>query len=172
MSETAVIVEGRPANDIVQNNKRLRHSEIMDSASSISSGLSTNQSKTSLSSGEQLFDQSHLKPGKHASLLSYSQTLNMYRENAKKTNNPDIQCDFCLFLIEAGNQLGQQNEYYSEAEKQLKQLAVKGHPHAQYHLAKLYTNGVFNNKKTGKPEKAFSLYVQASKRDHMDATYE
>lgn len=173
----------RPANDIVLNHKtQQHHSGLIDSGSSFSSSgpslvLSNNQSKSSLSStlSEQLFDQSHLKPGKRASLLSYSQTLNMYRENLKKTNNPEVQCNFALFLIEAGNQLGQQDkhDYYSEAEKLLKQLAFKGHPHAQYQLAKLYASGVFS-KKNGKPEyqKAFSLYVQASKRDHMDATFE
>lgn len=57
-----------------------------------------------------LLDHSHLKPGDNASLLSYSQTINMYRENAKKSNNVDIQCDFAIFLVEAAKRIEQQQE--------------------------------------------------------------
>ncbi|KAI7903081.1 uncharacterized protein BX663DRAFT_569157 [Cokeromyces recurvatus] len=52
-----------------------------------------------------LFDHSHLKPGDKASLLSYPKTIDMYRENVKKTNDMDIQCDFAIFLVEAAKRL-------------------------------------------------------------------
>lgn len=48
-----------------------------------------------------LLDQSHLKPGHKASLLSHSQTLELYRQNAKKTNDPDLQFEFAAFMVEA-----------------------------------------------------------------------
>ncbi|KAI8335019.1 hypothetical protein BC941DRAFT_431008 [Chlamydoabsidia padenii] len=54
---------------------------------------------------EQLLDHSHLKPGGNASLLSYATTINMYRTNAKKTNDVEIQCDFAIFLVEAAKRL-------------------------------------------------------------------
>lgn len=98
----------------------------------------------------------------------------MYRENAQKTNNPDIQCDFAIFMIEAAKQLPDNDtskiQYLSEAEKLLKQLSLKGHAGAQYNLAKLFESGSLSKK--GKPEldKAFSLYVQASKHLHVDAS--
>jgi TPR repeat protein len=111
---------------------------------------------------------SHLKPGKDASLLSYAQTINMYRENAKKTNNPDIECDFAIFLIQMANK-EQNKDYLLEAEKTLKQLSIKGHANAQYQLGNLFAEGALSKK--GKPEldKAFSLFVQASKHFHADA---
>ncbi|KAI7901627.1 uncharacterized protein BX663DRAFT_513471 [Cokeromyces recurvatus] len=135
-----------------------------------------NSSRTSVTSAfsEQLLDHSHLKPGRDASLLSYPQTINMYRENAKKTNNPNIQCEFANFIIEAAKQLPNDDVnrqgYLIEAEKLLKQLAVKGFAEAQYSLGKLYEAGLLNKK--GKPEldKAFPLYVQASKHLHADAS--
>ncbi|KAL9553927.1 hypothetical protein MBANPS3_003043 [Mucor bainieri] len=144
--------------------------------SSSSSTSNNNQNRHSVTStqSEQLLNHSHLKPGRDASLLSYAQTINMYRENAKKTNNPDIQCDFAIFMIEAAKQLpdddASKNQYLSEAEKLLKQLSLKGHAGAQYNLAKLFESGSLSKK--GKPEldKAFSLYVQASKHFHVDAS--
>ena len=130
-------------------------------------------SVTSIQS-EQLLNHSHLKPGRDASLLSYAQTINMYRENAKKTNNPDIQCDFAIFMVEAAKQLpdndASKNQYLSEAEKLLKQLSLKGHAGAQYNLAKLFESGLLNKKSKPELDKAFSLYVQASKHFHVDAS--
>lgn len=146
---------------------------VRSSSSSTSNNQNRHNSVTSNQS-EQLLNHSHLKPGRDASLLSYAQTINMYRENAKKTNNPDIQCDFAIFMIEAAKQLpdndASKNQYLSEAEKLLKQLSLKGHAGAQYNLAKLLESGSLNKK--GKPEldKAFSLYVQASKHFHVDAS--
>ncbi|KAG2234381.1 hypothetical protein BDF21DRAFT_494108 [Thamnidium elegans] len=118
----------------------------------------------SLKHVDQFLDHSHLKPGKDASLLSYSQTIAMYRDSVKRTHNPDLQCDFAVFMIETNKQ-----EFISEAEKILKQLSIKGHAGAQYQLGLLSTTGVTSKK--GKPEldKAFSLFVQASKHLHADA---
>jgi TPR repeat protein len=118
-------------------------------------------------------DHSHLKPGQNASLLSYAQTINMYRENAKKTNNPDIQCELAKFIIDAATRKAEgeaQDEYLAEAEKLLKQLSIKGHADAQYELGKLFAAGLLH-KKGRKPEleKAFALFVQASKHFHADA---
>ncbi|KAL0141813.1 hypothetical protein V8B55DRAFT_1492358 [Mucor lusitanicus] len=140
-------------------------------------------------SSDQLLDHSHLKPGQNASLLSYSKTINMYRENAKKTNNMEIQCDFAIFLVEAAKRLQQkeigqqrqpdeqqqqqqqQHAYLMEAEKLLKQVAVRGHSESQYYLANMYAAGLLN--KTGKPDfdKSFPLFVQSAKHHHPDAAY-
>lgn len=35
-----------------------------------------------------------------ASLLSHDKTLELYRLNAKKTNDPDIQYEFCVFVMD------------------------------------------------------------------------
>jgi hypothetical protein len=128
---------------------------------------------------DQLLDHSHLKPGQNASLLSYSKTINMYRDNVKKTNNMEVQCDFAIFLVEAAKRLQLQKEdnpieqhaYILEAEKLLKQVATRGHSESQYYLANMYAAGLLN--KTGKPDfdKSFPLFVQSAKHHHPDAAY-
>lgn len=154
---------------------------------------SSQNSLQSTTVSDQLLDHSHLKPGENASLLSYSKTINMYRENAKKTNNMDIQCDFAIFLVEAAKRLGQKNggntldhddnnnndnsdteqqqAYLLEAEKLLKQVSMRGHSESQYYLANMYAAGLLN--KTGKPDfdKSFPLFVQSAKHHHPDAAY-
>lgn len=126
-------------------------------------------------SNDQLLDHSHLKPGSKASLLSYSQTINMYRENAKKTNNPDIQCDFAVFMVEAAKPIVDNDtarwEYLNEAEKLLKQLAARGHAESQYYLGNLYASALLSRKSKNEFEKAFPLFVQATKHHHPDAAY-
>lgn len=124
---------------------------------------------------DQLLDHSHLKPGSNASLLSYAQTINMYRENAKKTNNPDIQCDFAIFMVEAAKSLVAEEdtrwEYLGEAEKLLKQLASRGHAESQYYLGNLYASGLLSRKGKNEFDKAFPYFVQATKHHHPDAAY-
>lgn len=126
-------------------------------------------------SGDQLLDHSHLKPGANASLLSYNQTINMYRENAKKTNSPDIQCDFAIFLVEAAKPVTDDDttrwEYLTEAEKLLRQLASRGHAESQYYLGNLYASGLLSKKGKNEFDKAFPLFVQATKHHHADAAY-
>ncbi|KAF7721016.1 hypothetical protein EC973_005555 [Apophysomyces ossiformis] len=133
------------------------------------------QSVMSMSTNDQLLDHSHLKPGSKASLLSYTQTINMYRENAKKTNSPDIQCDFAIFMVEAAKPIKDDDttrwEYLAEAEKLLKQLAARGHAESQYYLGNLYASGLLSRKGKNEFDKAFPLFVQASKHHHADAAY-
>lgn len=126
--------------------------------------------------GDPLLDHSHLKPGHKASLLSYNQTINMYRSNAKKTNSPDVQCDFAIFMVEAAKPLGPEDdetkwEYLAEAEKLLKQLASRGHAESQYYLGNLYASGLLSRKGRNEFDKAFPLFVQATKHHHADAAY-
>ncbi|KAI9487928.1 hypothetical protein BDB00DRAFT_851079 [Zychaea mexicana] len=66
---------------------------------------------------DQLLDHSHLKPGVNAELLSYNKTINMYRENAKKTNNLDIQCDFAMFLVEAAKRIEVPEDEFDDNEE-------------------------------------------------------
>ncbi|KAI9321540.1 hypothetical protein BX666DRAFT_1850101 [Dichotomocladium elegans] len=124
---------------------------------------------------DQLLDHSHLKPGVRASLLSYPQTINMYRQNAKKTNNNDIQCDFAIFMVEAAKPLENTDttrwEYLGEAEKLLRQLAARGHAESQYYLGNLYAASLLNKKAKNEYDKAFPLFVQASKHHHADASF-
>lgn len=52
-----------------------------------------------------LMDQSHLKPGARASLLSHAKTLELYRANVKKTNEPDVIYEFAIFMLDTAKEL-------------------------------------------------------------------
>lgn len=116
----------------------------------------------------------HLKPGNKAELLSYDKTINLYRENAKRTNDPTIQCDLAIYLYESTkkNQKPEERQaYIQEAIKILKTLSLRGHAESQYYLANIYASGATH--KSGKPDfgNAFPLFVQAAKHQHADAAY-
>ncbi|KAF9400697.1 hypothetical protein BGX21_003725, partial [Mortierella sp. AD011] len=49
------------------------------------------QQEEMLGQDQSVLSHDHLKPGHKATLLSYTQTLELYRQNAKKTNDPELQ---------------------------------------------------------------------------------
>ncbi|KAJ9087644.1 hypothetical protein DSO57_1031094 [Entomophthora muscae] len=133
--------------------------------------------------------------GKHNDLMPQPQiptkeALETYRQNAKKSHDPEVQLDFAKYLIETaalvlsnhGEQVDLQtarklhNTLITEALKWIKRLSSQGiglgkgaYPDAQFFLANCYNNGSL-----GLPvdhDKAFNLYVQASKQNHPAATY-
>ncbi|KAG0205387.1 hypothetical protein BGX28_003008 [Mortierella sp. GBA30] len=119
-----------------------------------------------------VLNHAHLKPGHKATLLSYTQTLELYRQNAKKTNDPELQFEFAAFMIDAGKPLEDPQtraELFDEAMKLLRKLATNGHAESQHYLAECFASGFAR----GKPDfdKAFPLWVQASKHGHPDAAY-
>jgi uncharacterized protein len=135
-----------------------------------------------------ILDHSHLRPGKHAALLSHEKTLELYRENAKKTQDPDLQFEFAVFMIDASKSMpmpdntpGNLIQYEKALEKQedlvkealglLKRLADRGHPASQYFLADCYANGIGTPKNKQDFDKAYPLFVLAAKHGHADASY-
>ncbi|KAF5878638.1 putative protoplast regeneration and killer toxin resistance protein [Botrytis fragariae] len=133
----------------------------------------------------------------NASLLSAQKTLEMYRQNAKKSSSSEIQYSFAIFLIQAAQEAGLnveedtprkaspkpgRNSPYIESEPAtpqnllreaksiLQKLADRGYPFAQYYLADGFSSGLFNK---GKPDHhtAFSLFVSASKHGHAESGY-
>ncbi|KAG1300076.1 hypothetical protein G6F66_000281 [Rhizopus arrhizus] len=137
---------------------------------------------------EHLLDHSHLKPGSNASLLSYTQTINMYRKILKRTNNMETQCDFAIFLVEAAKHIDEQNNdnrqgYLLEAKRLLKKIAARGHYESQYYLAnsakhhhadaayraaQYYENGLGTKKNKAK---AALYYRKAAILNHPGAMY-
>ncbi|KAK5940770.1 Chitin synthase 4 [Knufia obscura] len=134
--------------------------------------------------------------GDNASLLSTRKTLDMYRMNVKKTNDPAIQYEFAIFMISAAQEEGLEedrsslsgasqksaaqpggpgappikSDLFKEAKHILQKLCDKSYPFAQYYLADGYASGLFNN---GKPDldRSFTLFVAASKHGHAEAMY-
>jgi TPR repeat protein len=150
------------------------------------------------------FDNSQLRTavGSNASLLSAAKTLEMYRQNVKKTNEPSTQYAFAVFLISAAQEAGL-NEANSpsgkptrpatardldsshiekletpsssldllrEARQILSKLADRSYPYAQYYLADGYASGLFNKGKEDY-DRAFPLFVAASKHGHAESGY-
>lgn len=143
------------------------------------------------------FDNSQLRMavGTNASLLSTQKTLDMYRQNVKKTSDSETQYAFAIFLIQAAQEAGlNQGEMVSsrrspkpsgpyiesgptspqellrEARNILQKLSDRGYPFAQYYLADGYASGLFSK---GKEDygTAFPLFVSASKHGHAESGY-
>lgn len=62
--------------------------------------------------------QAHLRPGDRASLLSHTKTLELYRANVKKTNDPEVTYEFAAFMLGIARELGstdaqQRSSYHS-----------------------------------------------------------
>ena len=135
-----------------------------------------------------ILDHSHLRPGNQAALLSHERTLELYRANAKKTQDPDLQFEFAVFMIDAsktmpipvetpGNVMevekakAKREDLIHEAMALLKRLADRGHMPAQYFLADCYANGIGTHKNRQDFDRAFPLFVLAAKHGHPDAAY-
>ena len=148
------------------------------------------------------FDNSHLRGavGNNAALLSTQKTLEMYRQNVKKTNDFSIQYSFAVFLISTAQEMGlnpeepehrkpspQSNkagdspspygqsglspyELVREARSILQRLSNAGYPFAQYYLADGYASGLFSK---GKEDynTAFPLFILAAKHGHAESAY-
>ncbi|KAJ7070705.1 hypothetical protein C8F01DRAFT_1216494 [Mycena amicta] len=135
-----------------------------------------------------LLDHSHLRPGTQAALLSHERTLELYRANAKKTQDPDLQFEFAVFMIDASKSLPipasepgnlieverateKREELVREATSLLKRLADRGHAASQYFLADCYANGIGTVKNKQDFDRAYPLFVLAAKHSHPDAAY-
>ena len=128
------------------------------------------------------FDNTHLKPGNAAALLSHAETLNMYRQNARKAvDNPATQYEFAIFMMDAARDAamdastttkpGQIKDLLKEGLSILRRLADRGYPQAQYYLADCYTNGIGCKQNAPDLEKAFPLFVLAAKHGHVEASF-
>lgn len=119
--------------------------------------------------------------GSNASLLDTKKTLDMYRANVKKTTDPSIQYEFAIFMINAardaaasGQTIGSGTDsaadLIKEARNILQKLSDRAYPFAQYFLADGYFSGFFNKDKPDY-DKAFTLFVAASKHGHAESSY-
>ncbi|GAB7354052.1 hypothetical protein MBLNU459_g4632t1 [Dothideomycetes sp. NU459] len=123
--------------------------------------------------------------GNNASLLDAKKTLEMYRANVKKTNDPAIQYEFAIFMINTAREVlyaeqesgrpatpkpESATEMIKEARGILQRLSDRAYPFAQYYLADGYFSGLFNKDKPDY-DKAFPLFVAASKHGHAEAGY-
>ncbi|KAJ5222918.1 uncharacterized protein N7469_009158 [Penicillium citrinum] len=118
--------------------------------------------------------------GNNASLLSHKQTFDMYLANVKKTDEPSVLYEFAVFMINSIRDMPAvdledsesitRSRLMRESKSILQRLADRSYPFAQYYLADGYASGLFNK---GKPDqdRAFTLFVAASKHGHVEACY-
>ncbi|KAL4752169.1 hypothetical protein BDW72DRAFT_76802 [Aspergillus terricola var. indicus] len=137
---------------------------------------------------------SHLRSsvGNNASLLSHKQTFDMYLANVKKTDDPAVQYEFAIFMVNAMLEMPDdvleggkpsisaekgktsnditRSHLLKEAKSILQGLANRSYPFAQYYLADGYASGLFSKGKEDY-DRAFPLFVAASKHGHVEACY-
>lgn len=104
--------------------------------------------------------------------------------NAKKTNDPTIQYEFAVFMVNAAADVANEGasnagasspnseraDLLREARHLLLKLSDRSYPFAQYYLADGFASGLFN-KGTPDNDRAFPLFVAASKHGHAEAGY-
>lgn len=130
--------------------------------------------------------------GNNASLLSHKQTFDMYLANVKKTDDPAIQYEFAVFMVGAMMEMPDEeleggkpslttekgknsfditrSNLLKEAKSIFQALANRSYPFAQYYLADGYASGLFSKGKEDY-DRAFPLFVAASKHGHVEACY-
>ena len=119
--------------------------------------------------------------GANASLLDTKKTLEMYRANVKKTQDMAVQYEFAVFMVQVGREVTASDpglddhglspvEMTREARQILQRLADRSYPFAQYYLGDGYASGLFNKDKPDL-DRAFPLFVAASKHGHAEAGY-
>ncbi|KAL9026424.1 MAG: hypothetical protein Q9196_004911 [Gyalolechia fulgens] len=127
--------------------------------------------------------------GNNASLLSTKKTLDMYRANVKKTNDPTVQYEFAIFMVQTAQDASNGSddaldgsasdgstsaesrvELLREARHILQKLSDRSYPFAQYYLADGYASGMFSKGKEDY-DRAFPLFIAASKHGHAEAGY-
>ncbi|ORX91245.1 HCP-like protein [Basidiobolus meristosporus CBS 931.73] len=111
-------------------------------------------------------------------LVNEESALGMYRETAKKTNDPRIQLEFAKYLIFSSTTFGDPNgkdgnpslkKLLDEAIFWIKRLQKSGQPEAMYIYATWLENGMY-----GFPQnldKALALYKSSSKLGFIKSTF-
>ncbi len=113
--------------------------------------------------------------GSAASLLDTKKTLDMYRANIKKTTDLPAQYEFAIYMVNCSQDPNVSSdidpaELINEAKQILQRLADRAYPFAQYYLGDGYFSGLFNKSKPDQ-DKAFPLFVAASKHGHAEAGF-
>ncbi|KAL1919829.1 uncharacterized protein VTP21DRAFT_1760 [Calcarisporiella thermophila] len=109
-------------------------------------------------------------------LFTDENALKLYREQAKKTDDPTVQISFAKFLIEQVNSVGRDPAQKESEEKLMEEavywidrLASKGHGEACYIKGTWYEMGLFRH--TQSMDKAKSLYNSSVKQGFPAANY-
>ncbi|CDR40212.1 CYFA0S04e05996g1_1 [Cyberlindnera fabianii] len=156
--------------------------------------LDRNESAHFTLTNENLSDVSHnlikqyLGENSSSSLLPRMKTIEMYRKNVKKSNDPKVLFQYAQYMLQTALTMDQskstegspdpnagptleknmKKQFLKEAVHYLKKLSDKGYTDAQYLLADAYSSGAL-----GKVEnkEAFALFQGAAKHGHVESAY-
>ena len=184
--------------DQITNNNTVNNSRVMRLQKTRSVDLShmymlNNSNDTQLTStNESVADISHqmitryLGTDNNNSLMPRLKTIEMYRENVKKSKDPKLLFEYSQYMLQTAltidtNSKQQQTEngdsvssddlkkqFLKDAQHYLKKLSSKGYSDAQYLLGDAYSSGAF-----GKIEnkESFILFQAAAKHGHIESAY-
>lgn len=143
---------------------------------------STNESVADLS--HQLISR-YLGESNNSSLVPRSKTIEMYRENVKKSKDVNVLFQYAQYMLQTAltmdltdeaakvedssvSQEDLKKRFLKEAQHYLKKLSVKGYVDAQYLLGDVYASGAL-----GKIEnkESFMLFQAAAKHGHVESAY-
>ncbi|SCU97856.1 LADA_0H08812g1_1 [Lachancea dasiensis] len=148
----------------------------------------TNESVADLS--HQMVGQ-YLGEAHNSSLVPRLKTIEMYKQNVKKSKDPDVLFQYAQYMLQTAltidpteeveenstsaegkqetvSQQEMRKQFLKEAQVYLKKLSVKGYSDAQYLLGDAYSSGAFgrvNNKD------AFVLFQSAAKHGHVESAF-
>ena len=119
--------------------------------------------------------------GNNAAILDQRKTMEMYRQNIKKTNDLAVQYEFAVYTVNMAKETLASNpespethksytDMINEARQMLQKLADRSYPFAQYYLGDGYSSGLFSKGKEDW-DRAFPLFVAASKHGHAESGY-
>lgn len=146
------------------------------------------------STNESVADMSHqfisryLGENGNASLVPRLKTIEMYRENVKKSKDANLLFQFAQYMLQTAltmesddtplpldangdetiTQADLRRKFLKEAQHYLRKLSVKGYADAQYLLGDVYASGVLG--KTVNKD-SFTLFQAAAKHGHIESAY-
>lgn len=126
-------------------------------------------------------------------LVPRLKTIEMYRENVKKSKDPDVLFQYAQYTLQTAltmddstskslksdvlanepnessiSDIDLKKQFLKEAQYYLKKLSVKGYKDAQYLLADSYASGAFGKVND---KEAFCLFQSSAKHGHIESAY-
>lgn len=140
---------------------------------------STNESVADLS--HQII-KTYLGEGNDSILVPRLKTIEMYKDNVKKSKDPIILFEFAQYMLQTALTMNPDTSesatreeeqkmreiFLKESKHYLKKLSVKGYADAQYLLGDAYSSGAFGKVDN---KEAFTLFQSAAKHGHIESAY-
>ncbi|CCH45199.1 hypothetical protein BN7_4780 [Wickerhamomyces ciferrii] len=134
----------------------------------------------SLSDVSQNLIRQYLGENSSSSLLPRMKTIEMYRKNVKKSNDPKVLFQYAQYMLQTSltidntrpdatkEEVDLKKQFLKEAVHYLKKLSDKGYIDAQYLLGDAHSSGALGKIDN---KEAFNLFHVAAKHGHVESAY-